>query len=496
MTRKLLKDDPTKSSTVPRAASLIVALTQVALEIAADRFAHDSMNGTSLEMESYRRWLFSTERRPARQRDYLITHPFTSHVVVAVSGGFYLLSVIEHGRVRSADAIAGGLAAIVEEAARNPTPAEEQLGQFTAIPREDWAVARGLIEAEPACREALARISDALFLVALDLHSEPASREEAMELGRSGNLHNRWFDKCLQLVVFKNGKALLNMEHTGIDGAAMIRTCSEAYSRAAKIAVVEVAPAVPAHRLRFYVPARVAATLAMHAAYLDRERACRAIAFVDGFGIRKQRWTARPLSSDVVVQLAIQRATLRTLGELPGINTTLQMRHFRHGRVEAFLSVTEASRNFLRGSHEGEDGISRLRAAAQAHRDLIDKCRRGEGVYSAFHALLAAQPPGGYARLDGDGLRLAGVALIRDRGYHLLMNNRVITTNIGTSDGLEAANGADGWQDAFEVPCVFKSDRVTTCIKAGGAVRSELHKFKSELEESLEFVAKIADQCG
>jgi hypothetical protein len=53
----------------------------------------------------------------------------------------------------------------------------------------------------------LSLIRDALFVVALDPDESPRTANEAMFALHSGNFVNRWYDKSVQLVVFRNGVA-------------------------------------------------------------------------------------------------------------------------------------------------------------------------------------------------------------------------------------------------------------------------------------------------
>ena len=55
--------------------------------------------------------------------------------------------------------------------------------------------------------ENLSIVRDALFVVCLDNRDSPRSANEAMYALQSKNFLNRWYDKSVQLVVFRNGVA-------------------------------------------------------------------------------------------------------------------------------------------------------------------------------------------------------------------------------------------------------------------------------------------------
>lgn len=42
--------------------------------------------------------------------------------------------------------------------------------------------------------------------------------------------HNRWFDKSIQLIVCDNGRAGINMEHSGFDGHTCLRFAEDVFN--------------------------------------------------------------------------------------------------------------------------------------------------------------------------------------------------------------------------------------------------------------------------
>jgi hypothetical protein len=62
----------------------------------------------------------------------------------------------------------------------------------------------------------LTAIQTAYLIVVLDSAS-PASQDEAAALCLAGDGYNRWYDKFVSLIVFANGMAGCNGEHTPVD---------------------------------------------------------------------------------------------------------------------------------------------------------------------------------------------------------------------------------------------------------------------------------------
>lgn len=46
--------------------------------------------------------------------------------------------------------------------------------------------------------------------------------------------HNRWFDKAIQLIVCENGRAGINMEHSGFDGHTCLRFAEDVFNHSVR----------------------------------------------------------------------------------------------------------------------------------------------------------------------------------------------------------------------------------------------------------------------
>ena len=85
------------------------------------------------------------------------------------------------------------------------------IGLFTAEQRDEWAKIYKVLEADPTNKDTLKKIESSIMLVALD-SAAPERLNELSELLLHSDAKNRWFDKQIQLIVFKNGKAGYNYE--------------------------------------------------------------------------------------------------------------------------------------------------------------------------------------------------------------------------------------------------------------------------------------------
>jgi carnitine O-acetyltransferase len=102
---------------------------------------------------------------------------------------------------------------------------EAPIGALTTENRDVWAKARAqLIAFHPKNKEHLDIIETAAFVLCLD-DSKPISREELSVACWHGDGRNRFFDKSIQFIVFDNGKAGFNGEHSNMEATITHRLC-------------------------------------------------------------------------------------------------------------------------------------------------------------------------------------------------------------------------------------------------------------------------------
>ena len=94
-------------------------------------------------------------------------------------------------------------------------PPEASLASLTALPRTEWAEARDDFFSFGANKESLDIVESAMFVLHLDPHS-PSFQD--LSAPASHVLHSdgtaRWCDKSFNVVVFANGRAGIQAEHS------------------------------------------------------------------------------------------------------------------------------------------------------------------------------------------------------------------------------------------------------------------------------------------
>jgi carnitine O-acetyltransferase len=163
-------------------------------------------------------------RIPKRIQDsYRIYDPsLHSHAIVARKGHFFSIPFCDPN---TSDPISlQDLEASLEQVIQltDSSPPALQLGILTTDNRDIWADSRdALLQAGGvAMEQALEKLESGAMVLCLD-DEEAYSRRQMAELllhGAMRTTSNRWFDKSIQIVITKNGKAGLIGEHSMMDG--------------------------------------------------------------------------------------------------------------------------------------------------------------------------------------------------------------------------------------------------------------------------------------
>ncbi len=210
-----------------RAAVFIHAFVRYNCSIQSETLPPVVLGGAvPTSMDQFRR-MFASTRVPGRETDHIQHYDPENikHVAVACRGSIYKLQVYAADGVtpRAPDDLEAALTAITLDAAtRFPAarPAEALLPVLTSDSRGRWAEVRELHFSEGVNRRSLRTVESALFYVALETESYSllnwTDRAKHLFHGNADTPH-LWFDKSLTLVIFRDGKAGMNCEHSWAD---------------------------------------------------------------------------------------------------------------------------------------------------------------------------------------------------------------------------------------------------------------------------------------
>ncbi|BGP50969.1 hypothetical protein JCM10450v2_006895 [Rhodotorula kratochvilovae] len=401
--------------------------------------------------ESYK-WMWNACRIPASPSDYAIKtredDPAAQHFVVVKRNRFYRVPFADAaGEEYSVDTLRAAVQRVVDEAEREVVAAPP-VGILTGIHRDRWADAHGhLVASSPANVATLREIHHAAFVIALDEASpEPWTSREAREEwsktlwtgGKEGG--NRWWDKPLQWIVYKNGEAGCIGEHSCMDGTPTARLNDFLTKRIISgkpFAASSSASGTPAPAL---LPFELDSTSRKHIADAEKEFAAHIAPYDVHYTVYtrygKEGIKRMKTSPDGWCQMLFQIAYYLTFNRPCATYEAAQTRRFQLGRTETVRILTPESLAFVRAlvdspaSQQTADKLALFKAAIQHHGSDMKLAASGSGIDRHLFGLkmLAASSPEVTAEerasiMEGEGL--FADPLVKESGTWRLSTSQV-----------------------------------------------------------------------
>ncbi len=380
---------------IKRAAALIAAALNYKLVLDQGHTPIATKRHAPL-CEKQLQYLFSTTRIPGEQQDSLRgSSPIEGmasgtstprHIVVFCRNNIYLLELISgDGLPHSLKDIEKGLEVIVDSSLDEQSTGRS-IGHLTTLPRTDWARTRtSLVQSSQSNAFNLELIETALFSVQLEDH-KPDDNLAACKQLLCGNSGNRWFDKSLQFIIFNDGFAGLNVEHSGLDRATIIDFLDyvlgidpqsiDQYSGASD-------QGTPLSKnLTFDLTPTFQKKIIRAASSYEKRQSdviSTLLQFTD-FDVKLLAHNA--VSPDAFAQCALQLAHWRMFERAAAVGQNITMRHYAFGRVQSLWVLTSEMVDFvetmLNTSMDSSDKYQALKKAAQQHETRIKECRKGD----------------------------------------------------------------------------------------------------------------------
>lgn len=307
----LLADDPAFRAPLARAAALVVAASAFRKDLTTGRLAPDSQRGLPLEMGQYAN-LFGTCLYPRGTCSRVFKTDASESITVAANGYFYPLSLTHDGRELGFAELHAALTEIVRHAQSRPSR-----GEFGVLSAGHLLERRHAMRAASrgGGRRELDRLAHSLFVLCLDLDSEPEDADRAVAaIHRVAD--NRWHLSSLQLVVTGNAQAALIASFPcGLDGNVMARFGSELVRRCQGLvgSARSGATLPPAEPLRLAAPKDVIERARSRVRLTLSEAS--GVGTIHGLG--SADFKARQMSADAAFNIALLTASHRLLGALP-----------------------------------------------------------------------------------------------------------------------------------------------------------------------------------
>ena len=378
-----------------------------------------------LDMHQYRR-LFNISRIPLPHSDqFSVQDNYARHATVMIDDFIYSVDVFgPPGPDGISDPLSPAeIESLLQGAAADAKARKEkgekpaQVGVLTADERDVWTVNRErILLTSPKNRETFDAIDRSLIALSLDTYTLPSLPTEDplrfaqldaqlrnAQAGINGG-RNRWFDKCLTIVVENNGRAAVMGEHSPVD--ALIPSL-----------VIDYALDVPVDNAAFNVqpkPAKLGEGFKREDFYVDQdtldeitactERNKRIVADSDGsplwFGEHGTEWIKKVAkqSPDAYIQQVLQLAWWRDQGCVTATYETASTRAFKHGRTDVIRSLSPESAEFVKAMENPEMNDKQryelLTKACTAHNTLTKESSNGRGYDRHLMGLKVQLRPG------------------------------------------------------------------------------------------------------
>ncbi|MCL1060102.1 choline/carnitine O-acyltransferase [Shewanella gelidimarina] len=480
------KLDETTHSQANIAAALISCVYHFIALIDKKELSVDRQKNLPLCMNQYRH-LFSSTRIPHQGTDEFKTSSSRKHLVIMHHQRIYKLDIIDdNGNILSPSAIEFELNCIL-----SPSEQGQNLGMLSSMLRDQWATSRAdLLQISADNKKAMTAVEEAAFVLCLDEKSPQEITEVSKQL-LHGAGQDRFFDKSLQFIVFKNGKTGINFEHTGVDGSVMLRLIEHVYDTIDKVSFdqspvplqTEQAACPNVKEIEFDLNDALRQTISTAVDSFKQHTANTQTRVLNFTQFGKNQIKQLGVSPDAFVQLALQLAEYKIYGKCYSAYEAVMTRTFLDGRLDALHTVSHESMAFIHNicnaDCSAQTKIDSLIKAAQKHVERAKECRLGLGIYSHFMALQYRYKEAG-SDIGIDKLP----EIFTDKGYQALTHSVVCTST--TSDyGVELAGYGPLVDDGYGIRYFTRSDSICFNMTSRSAMQGKLEQMQINIEQSL-----------
>lgn len=446
---------------------------------------------TPLCMSQFPR-LLNTTRLPGDKMDSHRMEPQHRHVVILSNRQYYRLDADG----LSLPEIEAQLDLIVSDSQSRAVPDDEAIGVLTGASRPRWAQARDQLRANAVNKATLDEIETCVFLLVFD-SARPTTTTAASRALLTGDARNRFFDKVIQVVVFANGRAGMNGEHSPIDAISTVTMVTHTLRRPFPDPLGPPQPGLglrtPPRRLPLVVPDSVRAAIReAHAEWVPHEANLEFDTLVFG-GFGSKYIQACRMSPDAFIQMAVQLAYYKLYKKGGATYETAQTRMYWHGRTETVRTLSAESLRFTETMEAASASLSdkhaALAAAVTAHIKQMGACTVGKG----FERHLM-------------GLKLVALennrpvpAIIKDPTYALTNTWKITSSNVTGMSGAVpftvGGYGPPGAPDSYGCCYCTRFDSLRFAVAAHASCSdTSVQRFVRALEESLTQMGEVIAQ--
>lgn len=360
-------------------------------------------------MSQYER-LFSTTRVPGVDIDEISHYSSTEsrHVILQHKGFFYKLDVYDAAnQILFPTTLEHQIEWIMEDAKKHvASEAEASLAALTTLDRVTWAKIRQKHFSHGINRESLNAIERATFFVSMN-DLEPRGLTERGKLLLHGDGRSIWFDKSLNVQVFKDCTSGMNCEHSMADAPAMAHMWESTITKEVLEKLYDESGRCmpPGKKFKQYAILRPQRLVWNISPELEKDiadaltKARKANDDLDLHVRDHDRWGKGiikkcKVSPDAFVQMALQLSYYKENKKFVQTYEASMTRLYLNGRTETVRSCTLEATEFVKAMVENsvstEEKIRLLRRACAKHQRLYRDAMSGKGVDRHLFALYVA----------------------------------------------------------------------------------------------------------
>ncbi|KAI9293906.1 acyltransferase ChoActase/COT/CPT [Neoconidiobolus thromboides FSU 785] len=486
---------PSQIKNTTRGAEIIQAALQFKDLVVSEELEPEKDRKGPLCMSTYK-YMFNATRIPAEGSDYVETFDMekNQHVIVARKNKFFKLELNnKNGQRLSTKEIDYQLSQIIELAGDKADP--NPIGLLTTQNRDIWLDARNkLLQHSKKNSESLNAVESASFLLCLD-ETSPANKDEASRACWHGDGKNRFFDKSLQFIVFENGVAGFNGEHSRMDGTPTCRLNDYVNTVLTKKQVnhgtsFNKEGLLPPTELKFELNNDIQTIIK------ESEVAFNNLINKHDLKVVKSSYGKNSIkkfkvSPDAYAQMVIQLAFYLLHGKFGPTYESATTRRFHSGRTEVCRTVSEDSVAFCKGMVNDQLSLKQkhelVLKAIQSHVAYISDAVEGKGVDR--HLL---------------GLKLSVnkdepvPELFKDPSYTFTSHWNLSTSQL-SSEHFDGYGWGEVVPDGYGIAYMIKKDAIqfnVTAIKPvnntnDGYITPDVNAMADSLHKSLELIRAV-----
>lgn len=352
-------------------------------------------------MLQFRR-MFNTCKVPGVHADRLLYYfqtetegPVPSYIVVMYKGHFFTLECLDgEGNSLTIPEFESQLQNIYDRV--NRMGAAPALGYFTTLERTAWAKIRSrLVALHPENYSSLEKIQKSVVVIGLD-DDCPVDIDDLTWKGMFGDPHNKWFDKSMNFVAYRNGTIITNCDHSPMEGVMLMYCTHYAHTKILECngqwTGTKVVRKLPEpDYVKFHLNDSLLTSLQeakLLFAKLARSVELKLYRFME-YG--KDYLKIRKIHPDTHCQMAFQLTYYRMYKKFAPTYETATIRQYYHGRTETVRSCTVESAAWCKSmadpARTESDRLRLFKIAVNKHNNLMEEATNLQGCDRHLYGL-------------------------------------------------------------------------------------------------------------